>query len=87
MHKSHGGPVVAVGVVVASDSRGMNDTKPLDIAALRKQAGLTRAQVCIAARCSLTALGNLEAGLIPQRSDVLPRVLAVLQDATQHGEG
>jgi transcriptional regulator with XRE-family HTH domain len=56
------------------------------LVALRKRAGLTQAQVARAANCSLAFIGQLEAGVLPRRSEVLPRVIAVLNDASPAGE-
>jgi predicted transcriptional regulator len=44
----------------------------------REQLGLTRAQLAARAGCSLTYLQNIEAGVIPKLSLVMPRVEAVL---------
>jgi len=49
-----------------------------DLLAARKKAGLTRADVAALAGCSMTYLQNLEAGVIPRRSEVLPRVCEAL---------
>jgi predicted transcriptional regulator len=44
----------------------------------REQLGLTRATLAARAGCSLTYLQNIEAGVIPKLSLVMPRVEAVL---------
>lgn len=44
----------------------------------RLRLGLSRARLAGLARCSVTSIDNLEAGYIPTRSRVLPRVLDVL---------
>lgn len=49
-----------------------------DLRALRKRAGLTQAQLCVRASCSLTHLQDLEAGAIPRRPAALHRIIAVL---------
>ena len=46
--------------------------------------GLTQRQLAIAARCSLPSVANLEAGVLPRRSEVVPRILAAL-DAAERG--
>jgi len=48
--------------------------------AARLEAGLSRAALAGRAECSLASVANLEAGYIPKRSDVLPRILAVLEN-------
>jgi transcriptional regulator with XRE-family HTH domain len=53
----------------------------------REALGVTRVQLAIAAKCSVTQLQNLEAGLRPARSAVLERAEKVLayweQDAAE----
>lgn len=44
----------------------------------RDRLRITRAQLASRAGCSLTYLATIEAGVLPVRSDVLPRVLAAL---------
>ena len=58
-----------------------------DLRAMRHAANKTRQQVAGEARCSLSMLGILEGGYIPERSDVLPRVLAALNDVEAPGKG
>jgi transcriptional regulator with XRE-family HTH domain len=53
-----------------------------EIRAARERAGLTRAQVAARAGCSMSMLGDIEAGAIPKRSAVLDRVRTVLDEAT-----
>jgi predicted transcriptional regulator len=47
----------------------------------RIAAGLTQRQLARAADCSLPSVANLEAGLLPQRSVVVPRILCALDAA------
>jgi predicted transcriptional regulator len=47
----------------------------------RIAAGLTQRQLARAADCSLPSVANLEAGLLPQRSVVVPRILRALDAA------
>jgi transcriptional regulator with XRE-family HTH domain len=56
-----------------------------DLKARRRAAGLSRQRVANEAGCSLSHLQMLEGGYSPGRSDVLPRVLTVLD--TYDGEG
>lgn len=44
----------------------------------RKAAGLTQAELARRADCSLSIVGQFEAGAIPKRSTVLARVLSAL---------
>jgi ribosome-binding protein aMBF1 (putative translation factor) len=56
----------------------------------RQRLGLSRARLAGLARCSVTSIDNLEAGYVPERSAVLFRVLAVLdeiEDATPERAG
>lgn len=54
----------------------------------RVAAGLTQRQLAIAARCSLPSVANLEAGVLPRRSNVVPRILAALEVAErEHARG
>jgi predicted transcriptional regulator len=43
--------------------------------------GMTQRQLAIAADCSLPSVANLEAGVLPRRSEVVPRILAALDAA------
>lgn len=52
---------------------------------MRHAAEQTRQQVATRARCSLSMVALLEDGYVPKRSDVLPRVLAVLNDESPVG--
>lgn len=45
----------------------------------RIAAGMTQRQLATEAGCSLTHLGDIEAGCLPRRSAVLPRVLDALK--------
>jgi transcriptional regulator with XRE-family HTH domain len=47
----------------------------------RLAAGLTQRQLAIAAGCSLPSVANIEAGVMPRRSEVVPRLLAALDAA------
>jgi predicted transcriptional regulator len=47
----------------------------------RIAAGMTQRELAIAADCSLPSVGNLEAGVLPRRSEVVPRILAALDAA------
>jgi transcriptional regulator with XRE-family HTH domain len=55
---------------------------PSDIArtirARRVAAGLTQRQLAQLARCSLSTITNIEAGCVPKRSELLPRLVAAL---------
>lgn len=42
---------------------------------------MTRAELAIRAQCSMTFLENVESGLVPQRSEVLPRLLGAVEQA------
>jgi len=53
---------------------------PATIGDLRRRAGLTQAQLAQRAACSITFIGQLEAGVFPRRSEVVPRVIAVLNE-------
>lgn len=44
----------------------------------RDRLRITRPQLAARAGCSLTYLQTIEAGIVPARSEVLPRVLAAL---------
>lgn len=63
----------------ATPSAASVGTVASELRELRARAGMTRAQVAALAGCSLSALGNLEAGAIPRRSAVLERVRALLE--------
>lgn len=52
-----------------------------DIRALRRAAGLTQQETAARAGCSVAAIALFESGYRPTRSDVLPRVLAALDQA------
>jgi transcriptional regulator with XRE-family HTH domain len=54
-----------------------------ELRAARERAGLTRAQLAARAGCSMSMLGDIEAGAVPRRSAVLGRVQAVLDEATR----
>ncbi len=47
---------------------------------LRRTAALSQQQVAVRAECSIGYVRLLERGFEPRRSDVLPRVLAVLHN-------
>lgn len=46
---------------------------------MRLRAGLTQRQLAALAGCSLSYLSNVEAGCVPRRGDVLPRIIAALE--------
>lgn len=56
------------------------------IRAARERVGLTQRQLAEASRCSLAYLANIEHGLMPRTSAVLPRIHAALvaQDEDAH---
>ncbi|MGA2320191.1 MAG: helix-turn-helix transcriptional regulator [Solirubrobacteraceae bacterium] len=47
----------------------------------RIAAGMTQRELAIAADCSLPSVANLEAGVLPRRSEVVPRILDALAAA------
>jgi transcriptional regulator with XRE-family HTH domain len=47
--------------------------------AAREQAGLTRAQLAGIARCSISSLGFIEQGAVPERSAVLDRAWRAIE--------
>lgn len=47
---------------------------------LRRAAGLSQQQVATRAGCSIAAVALYERGYTPERSDVLPRIVRVLND-------
>lgn len=47
----------------------------------RERIGLARLALAARAGCSLTTLANIEAGIVPRRSEVLPRILEALDRA------
>lgn len=53
------------------------------IRARRESLGLTRPELAVAARCSLTWLANIEAGCLRRHSEVLGRINVAL-DAAEH---
>lgn len=62
--------------------------QPDEIRAARLDRGMSQAALAGLAKCSVAFVGNLEAGYIPKRSDVLPRILAVLHnDVETAGNG
>jgi predicted transcriptional regulator len=54
-----------------------------DIRQKRPQPGLSRLRLAVEAGYSVTYLQNLEGGYRPQRSEVLPRVIAILEAREQ----
>lgn len=57
------------------------------IGALRRSAGLTQQDLAERAACSIGMVRMLEAGAVPRQSEVLPRVIAVLNDGAPAGNG
>jgi len=55
------------------------------IGALRRSAGLTQQDLAQRAACSIGMVRMLEAGAVPRQSEVLPRVIAVLNDNAPAG--
>lgn len=53
---------------------------PDDLRALRKAAGMSQERLAQLAGCSLHTVALFERGYRPGRSDVLPRIIAVLND-------
>ncbi len=49
----------------------------------RQAVGLTQIEVAARAGCALSSVFNLEAGIVPRRSRVVPAILAVLDQAEQ----
>jgi predicted transcriptional regulator len=59
-----------------------------DLRARRAALGVTRQELAHEAPCSISYLGMLEQGIVPARSDVVPRVLAALDrlEASRPGD-
>lgn len=57
-----------------------------DVRTRREHLDVTRAQLAVRARTSMTYLAAIEAGCIPARSAVLPRVLAALDELEAEAE-
>jgi transcriptional regulator with XRE-family HTH domain len=60
------------------------------IRADRKSVGISQRELALLAECSVATIANLESGLVPNRGQVLPRVLktlADLQSGERHAEG
>ncbi len=53
----------------------------------RQGAGLTQIEVAARAGCALSTVFNLEAGIVPRRSRVVPAILAVLDQAERDVAG
>lgn len=51
-----------------------------DVAARRRSLGISQARLATLAGCSRTSVALIEGGYLAQRSAVLPRILAVLND-------
>jgi predicted transcriptional regulator len=56
-------------------------SKAADVRERRLAAGMTQRSLAVAAEVSLQTVANLEAGLIPRRSEAVPRILAALDEA------
>jgi len=54
---------------------------------LRRSAGLSQQELASRAACSIGMVRMLEAGAVPRRSSVLPRVVAVLTKVEPAGNG
>ena len=52
---------------------------------LRRSAGLSQQELANRAACSIGMVRMLEAGAVPRRSSVLPRVVAALNDVEPAG--
>ena len=63
----------------SSTVRPLSRSDLLGIRARRKALGLTQRDLAAKAGCSLSYLTNMEAGCVPVRSNVAPRVLGVLK--------
>jgi predicted transcriptional regulator len=50
-----------------------------DLRSARKAVGLTRAQLAGLADCSISSLGDIEAGAVPRHSRVLQRAYQAIQ--------
>jgi len=61
-------------------------TSPGLIRKARKSAGLTQQQLASLAGCSMAYIRVIEAGYTPAQSEVLPRVLAALNESSPEGE-
>ncbi len=61
-------------------------TNPQELRRRRERIGLTRHQLAARAGCSLTAVANIEYGLIPRRGKVLGRILTALTTAENDTE-
>ncbi len=53
----------------------------------RQAVGLTQIELAARAGCALSSVFNLEAGIVPRRSRVVPRILAVLDQAERDAAG
>lgn len=60
-------------------------TRSGSIGRLRRELGLRQVDLARLSGCSLSYIGQLEAGFVPQRSEVIQRVLDVL-DQAHHDE-
>jgi len=63
--------------ISANTSGGIGD--------LRRSAGLSQQELANRAACSIGMVRMLEAGAVPRRSSVLPRVVAALNDVEPAG--
>ncbi len=61
----------------------------VDIRRWRESVGLSRASLAARAKCSVTHLANIEAGVVPSYGDVLPRLFEALNELEppQHNGG
>lgn len=49
-----------------------------DVRSRRRAAGITQRELAVEASCSIGSVANLEAGVVPRRSEVLDRILEAL---------
>ncbi len=63
-------------MTTATDSTSMRTS---GIRQRRESVGVSRLELAIRSKCSVTSLAQIEAGLLPHRGEVLPRVVAALE--------
>jgi len=52
----------------------------VDVRQWRESFGMSRATLAALARCSVTHLANIEAGVVPSQGTVMPRILQALNE-------